>query len=118
MSVAALQYDKFCSEVAVKQRTYTFTSDDGLLVYPVSGTEVIPFWSSKSRLERIALAHEKYQKYEITEYSLGKFFELLSRFEADGIHVGVNWAGARLTGYNVPSSNLRASLNHRLGASA
>ena len=108
-----MQYDKFCTEVVQKRRVFTFTEDGELLVYPVHGNEVVPFWSSQARLEKIALAHPKYAKFELSEYSHTQFEQYLCQLESEGILVGVNWSGARLVGYNVPVNDLRASMSTR-----
>ena len=113
MSVAALNYSKFCSEAPRKGRVYTFTNCGELLVYPVQGKEVVPFWSSRSRLGKIVVALPKYQRYEITEYSWSEFEEWLNQLNDEGILVGVNWSGAKLTGFNVSVPDLRAAIEER-----
>lgn len=118
MSVAALQYDRFCGELVETRRAYTFTNDGELLVFPVRGKEVVPFWSSRSRLERIVKAHAKYEKFQISEYSWEEFLSWLSQLESEGIAVGANWSGPRLTGYDVSVADLRAALKHRQGSAA
>jgi hypothetical protein len=118
MTISAAQYAKFNSEVARTGKAFTFTSEDELLIYPVRGQDVVPFWSSRSRLEKIQSAHPKYQRYQITEYSLSELESWLRQLEEDRIHVGVNWSGARLTGYNVAVPELRAALEHQIRARA
>lgn len=118
MSISAAQYAKFNSEVAETGKAYTFTAKDELLIYPVRGQDVVPFWSSRSRLEKIQSVHPKYQRYEIAEYSLPEFKSWLIQLEEENIHVGVNWSGERLTGYNVAVPELRAALEHQLRAQA
>lgn len=119
MSVAAASYAKFCSEVVATRRAYTFTENGELLIYPVAGAEVVPFWSSRSRLERIVSMLPKYAKYEITELTDREFNDWLGQLDSESILVGANWAGQRLTGYNVRVADLRAAMEYqesRLGA--
>ncbi len=118
MSISAAQYSKFCSEVAQKRCVFTFTEQGGLLIYPVQGQEVLPFWSSRSRLEKIQASHPKYQRYQIAEYSWPEFESRLHQMEGDGIHAGVNWSGQRLTGYNVAAAELRAALEYQMRSQA
>lgn len=118
MSISAAQYSKFCSEVAQKQCVFTFTEQGGLLIYPVQGQEVLPFWSSRSRLEKIQASHPKYQRYQISVYSWPEFESRLRQMEGDGIHAGVNWSGRRLTGYNVAAADLRAALEYQVRSQA
>jgi hypothetical protein len=113
MTTAALQYAKFRTDVAAHARVYTFLADGELLVFPIDGREVVPFWSSRSRLDRIVATHAKYGKYAPTQLSLAEFDEWLVQLDAEGILVGVNWAGPRLTGYNVSVVELRAALAAR-----
>jgi hypothetical protein len=35
---------------------------------------------------------------------------MLDKLERDDVSVGVNWSGARLTGYNVKAADLRAGI--------
>ena len=116
MSVAGLQYDKFCSEVVAKKSVYTFTQRDELLIYPVHDTDVVPFWSSRTRLLSIAERNPKYTKYAVTVFSLEEFEGWLAQLEEQGMLVGINWSGERLTGYNVAVPDLRAAMKAR-GAS-
>lgn len=114
MSISAAQYAKFNYEVAEIRKVFTLTAQGELLIYPVKGQDVVPFWSSRSRLEKIQSTHPKYQGYQITEYSWSEFDSWLRQLEEDGIHVGVNWSGERLTGYNVAVHELRAALEYRI----
>ena len=118
MTVAGLSYAKFCSEAPRRGCVYTFTNEGELLVYPVAGQEVVPFWSSRTRLEKIAVSFPKYQRFDITEYSWTQFEEWLNQLNEDGILVGVNWAGTKLTGYNVKVADLRMALAHNTGTDA
>ena len=79
-------------------------------VYPVDGREVIPFWSSRRRIEAIQKSFPKYQGYEITEMSLADFLQWLPRLTEEGIHIGTNWSGKRLVGYDVSVQDLLAGL--------
>lgn len=114
MSTAGLHYHRFAEQVAQDERVFTFTCEGELLVYPVRGNEVVPFWSSRSQLETIQKRFPKYQKHSISEMSLSEFYEWLAQLEDEGILVGVNWSGERLTGYDVTVADLRELLAHRL----
>jgi len=112
MSIAAPQYDKFREQVVADERAFTFTDRGELLVYPVRAGETVPFWSSRSRLETIQRRLPKYQQWQITEFTLQEFWRRLDQLEREGIQVGVNWSGAKLTGYNVSVQSLKAALRH------
>jgi hypothetical protein len=111
MSIAAAQANKFYEQVARDRRVFTFTENDEFLVFPVDGKEVVPFWSSRSRLEIIQKEHVKYASFLVEEMSLQEFVEkTLPLMEAEGIHIGVNWAGKRLVGYDVEPQALKHNL--------
>lgn len=114
MSIAAAQYAKFNAEVAKKRMAFTFTNEGDLLVYPTKEGEVVPFWSSRSRLSKIQSFHPKYLRYEISEFSLQEFQSWLIQLEEEQIRVGVNWSSERLVGYNALVSDLRAALNYQI----
>jgi len=113
VSIAAAQASKFYEQVVAEGRVFTFTENDEYLVYPIQGKEVVPFWSSKARLERIQKDHPKYQKYQISEVPLEQFLsEELHLFESEKVSVGVNWSGARLTGYDISAEDLRRNIGY------
>jgi hypothetical protein len=112
MSIAAAQYDKFREQVVAEERAFTFTDRGELLVYPVRGGETVPFWSSRSRLETIQQRLPKYQQWQITELAFPEFWRRLDRMEREGIQAGINWSGAKLTGYNVSVQSLKAALRY------
>ena len=114
MSIAAAQHDKFMTQVAQERRVFSFTDEGQLLIYPTARGDVIPFWSSRGRLVAIQKRSAKYQQWAITELSLEEFQTRLAQLERERLLVGVNWSGSELTGYNVPVSQLRASLEHAL----
>lgn len=114
MSIAAAQSDKFKEEVVNKGRAFTFTNNDELLVYPVAAGDTVPFWSSRSRLETIQKRLPKYRQWQITELTFAEFWKRLDQLERERLLIGVNWSGARLTGYNIPVAELRDGLRFYL----
>ena len=114
MSVAAAQYAQFCDQAVEHRKVFTFTNSGEYLVYPVGGNEVVPFWSSRDRLVSIQRTLTKYERHQIDEMELNEFLDWIPTLEGQGILIGVNWSGERLTGYNVSVADLIAALNHRL----
>lgn len=117
MSNAASQYSQFKKQVVQEGQVFTFTSQGEYLVYLVEGREVIPFWSSRRRLETIRKSFPKYQHYEISEMSLADFLQWLPRLEEQGIHIGTNWSGQRLIGYDVSVQDLIFGLQYWMNQS-
>jgi Protein of unknown function (DUF2750) len=115
VSAAATQARKFYEQVAAERRVFTFLADGSFLVFPVSGAEVVPFWSSLSRLRRMRELHPKYRAYEADEIPLAEFLErTLPQLEGERIRVGVNWSGERLTGHDLSVGDLRRNLDYCL----
>ena len=111
MSIAAAQASQFYEQVVKEGRVFTVDDGEGYLVFPVDGTETVPFWSSRSRVVKIQQTHAKYSNWEISEEPLPEFLEkTLPLFEKEGIRIGVNWSGKRLTGYNLSAPDLRRNL--------
>ena len=110
MSTAAIQYDNFKKQVAEKGKVFSFTNDGEYLAYPVRDHEVIPFWSSRRRAEFVQNLHPEYQRYEITEMCLDEFIKWLPQLAEEGIHIGTNWSGERLVGYDVATQELQMGI--------
>ena len=92
---------------------FTFWSDS-YLFFPMRGGDVLPFWSSESRLLKIQKAHPKFSAFEIKQLNLDEFRTLLAKLARDGVRAGVNWSGPRLTGYDVTPGELIVGLTYWL----
>lgn len=76
-----------------------------------SGKRSQPFWSSKSRIERIQKFAPAYAAFEPVEISWQRFRdELLPGLEKDGLLVGVNWSGKNVTGYDLDPAWVREAI--------
>lgn len=113
MSVSSAQACKFYEQTVCEGKVFTFESPGGLLVFPIRDVEVVPFWSSRSRLERIQATMPQYSDYTIQEKSFDEFYnDTLPWLEEQNIHIGVNWSGTRLTGCDLSVSELRTNLDY------
>jgi hypothetical protein len=66
----------------------------------------MPFWSSRARAVR-ATRTEVYQGFEVFEVRWDEFVDRwIDGLTRDGLLVGVNWTGDRLTGYDVAPADL------------
>ena len=75
------------------------------------GERAQPFWSSRSRVQKIIATVPAYDAFEPVEIPLSTFIERwLPGLERDGLCVGVNWSGDRATGYDVDPASVRAAL--------
>jgi uncharacterized protein DUF2750 len=93
----------FYRDVAKHQRLWTVGRSGQLAILPTrSGGKVQPFWSTRSRVERIVRAVPVYSGSEAIEVSWLEFRDAwLSRFRRDRTLIGVNWSGPHASGYEL-----------------
>jgi hypothetical protein len=108
VSNASSQAWAFYREVAAKRIVWTIRDASG---YPVSvtscGHRAQPFWSSRSRVERIIRSVPAYAGFEPREIAWDEFCRKWAPgMTAHGLLVGVNWSGEQATGYNLPPARL------------
>jgi hypothetical protein len=81
------------------------------------GVRTQPFWSSRSRVEKIIATVAAYEGFEPVEITLDAFLEKwLPGLERDGFRVGVNWSGPHATGYDIEPRVIRRALEASLAA--
>lgn len=113
MSIAAAQASAFYEQVAKDRLVFTFTDDADYLVFPIQGKEVVPFWSSRSRMDKVQADHPKYSSYSISEIPLTEFLDsVLAQLRDERISVGVNWSGARLAGFDVLPEDVQRNIGY------
>lgn len=119
MSIAAVQAPTFYEQVIAEDRVFTFLAQGNFLVFPVAVGEVVPFWSSRARLDQVTSQHAKYRAYTADEIRLPEFLaKTLPLLRREKIRIGVNWSGARLTGYDIAVEELERNLHYRLTESS
>lgn len=78
-----------------------------------SGETAMPFWSSRSRAQLITKRVNGYKGFEPVQLGLDAFVgDWLPGLQKDGLLVGLNWSGARATGYDVPPGDVAEALAH------
>lgn len=102
MSQAGSQAWAFYREVAETRVVWTVRDEGGFPAPMTSeGKRAQPFWSSRSRVERIianVAAYSGFEPYEISwEDFCSKWAPGLAK---DGLLVGVNWSGKRAVGFD------------------
>src|ERR1700753_3529652 len=66
------------------------------------GRRALPFWSKASRAKKVVDQVAAYRGFEIVEIDLDDWLgRCLPGLSDDDCLVGVNWAGAKATGYDV-----------------
>ncbi|MBK7582654.1 MAG: DUF2750 domain-containing protein [Myxococcales bacterium] len=113
MTASASQASMFYEQVVREGHVFTFLSDDAFLVFPMPDGETVPFWSSLSRLKTIQRAHPKFRAYAFDDIALDTFLDkVIPQLADEGLRVGVNWSGKRLTGYDIAPAELRENLSY------
>lgn len=114
MSTVAAHATAFYREVSESRRVWT-VRDAGGFPAPMtaSGRRSQPFWSSKERAEAIITSVDAYRAFEVVEIEWAVFRERwVPGLKRDGIDVGVNWSGARATGYDVAPDDVVRNVMH------
>jgi uncharacterized protein DUF2750 len=112
---SAAQADAFYREVLRDGSVWTIR-DGGSFPAPVgdSGKRTVPFWSSRSRAQKITIDVDPYRDMEVVEIDIASWKERwLPGLERDGRLVGLNWSGERATGYDVEPADVLRSLATR-----
>lgn len=104
MSSAASQAWAFYREVAKTRSVWTVRDEGG---YPApenpEGYRAQPFWSSRSRVEKIIRTVPAYAAFTAEEIEWDKFCRTWApSLAAEGLRIGVNWSGKRAVGYDLP----------------
>ena len=102
MTQAGAQAWAFYREVATKRVVWTIRDDGGFPAPKTGdGTRAQPFWSSRSRVERIIKTVPAYAGFEPYEVSWEDFCsKWVPGLSKDKIKVGVNWSGTRALGFD------------------
>lgn len=103
MSLSAAHSAAFRREVPREGRVWSIRDAAG---HPAprdeTGSRAMPFWSKRSRAERIVGAVAAYRGFDIVEIPVRDWLDSwLPGLRGDGLLVGVNWAGTRATGFDL-----------------
>lgn len=112
MSQAGSQAWAFYREVAKTRAVWTIRDSGGFPAAKTSdGSRAQPFWSSRSRAERIIRTVPAYSGFEPFEVTWDEFRSVwIPRLQRDGIKVGVNWSGKRAAGFDMEPADVKASV--------
>lgn len=116
MSQSAAQWSSFIKEIIRQRKVWTIKDEGGIPTSTnIEGETSMPFWSLKTRAEKIienVPDYSRFQPYEI------KFDEFLNRWlkglEKDGLYLGVNWSGKRATGYDMKPKEVLERIQYEL----
>ncbi|EHD2237066.1 DUF2750 domain-containing protein [Vibrio vulnificus] len=116
MSSSASQAAAFYKDVAKLRKVWGVRDSSGILAPMTStGKRSMPFWSTKSRADKIVKNVHSYNGFEVFSIDLDKFmYSWISGISNDGFLIGVNWSGANATGYDVEPSDVLKNIEHQL----
>jgi hypothetical protein len=116
VSISAAQADAFYREVLEHRVVWSIRDNDGFPAPQTPDGRAMPFWSSRSRAERIVNTVPAYQGFDVEPIPLDEWrLRWLPGLQRDGLRAGLNWSGARATGYDLPAEGVERSLQAREG---
>jgi hypothetical protein len=116
MSQSSAQWNAFIEEVIEHKSVWTIKDEGGVPTSTnVDDETSMPFWSLKSRAEKIINNVPAYNGYRPFEIILNDFISRwLTGLEKDGLYVGVNWSGKRATGYDIKPKEVLERIQYEL----
>ncbi|GHH69567.1 DUF2750 domain-containing protein [Promicromonospora soli] len=104
---------RFFTEAIRDGAVWTVRDADGMPApMNASGERAMPFWSLRTRAERVREISPEYHPFEVVSIPLDDFqTKWLPGLSRDGLKVGVNWAGARATGYDLSPEEVETRLD-------
>ncbi len=77
----------------------------------------MPFWSLRSRAEKVITTLDGYASFQPIDLSLDEWrSRWLPGLEKDGLRVGLNWSGMNAVGYDLEPAAVERSLAARANA--
>jgi hypothetical protein len=103
MSLSGAHTAAFRREVPQEGRVWAIRDAQGFPAPPdAGGGRAMPFWSKPTRVKRVVGQVPGYGGFDVVEIPFAEWLDRwLPGLERDGLLVGVNWAGARATGFDV-----------------
>lgn len=120
MSTSAAHADAFFDEVQRLGEVWAVRDKNGFPA-PVNadGVRSMPFWSLASRARKIQSTVPAYRGFEVVSIPLDDWrSRWLPGLERDNLLIGLNWSGARATGYDVLPADALSSLAARESSSS
>ncbi len=115
MSTSAAHADAFYTEALSARTVWAVRDADGFPA-PVNrdGVRAMPFWSKRTRAERIVVGVPAYAGFEVVDIALDTWrTRWLAGLQRDGLLVGLNWSGSGATGYELPPADVLRNLAAR-----
>jgi hypothetical protein len=110
MSLSGAHRAAFHREASQEGRVFSIRDKGG---FPAprdkDGNRALPFWSKSSRAERVVGQVTAFSGFTVVEIGLDEWLgRWLPDLERDRYLVGINWAGGKATGYDLPVPDVDA----------
>jgi hypothetical protein len=108
MSLSGAHKAAFRREAPREGRVYSIRDKAGFPTpRDADGNRALPFWSKSSRAQRVISQVTAYRGFAVVEIDIAEWLDRwLPRLERDGLLIGVNWAGAHATGYDLAAAQV------------
>ena len=114
MSTSAAQADAFYREALESPTVWAIRDSVGFPAPEGSDGRSMPFWSRKSRAERVVASVPAYGGFEIVPIPLPEWrSRWLPGLKRDGVRAGLNWSGSRATGFDLEPEAVESNLATR-----
>ncbi|MFF2486248.1 DUF2750 domain-containing protein [Microbacterium sp. NPDC058062] len=113
MSTSSVHADAFFRELGPDGSVWTIEDDEGVPApRGTDGARAMPFWSRESRARRVIENVPAYADFRTREIPRAEFeSRWLPGLSADGLLIGLNWAGDQATGFDSTVADFTARLN-------
>jgi hypothetical protein len=103
MSLSGAHRAAFRREVPQEGKVFAIRDKSGCPApKDADGNRALPFWSKSSRAHKVVDQVAAYRGFEVLEIGVEDWLERwLPGLHHDGYLVGINWAGAQATGYDM-----------------
>ncbi|MTH55358.1 DUF2750 domain-containing protein [Bacillus mangrovi] len=93
----------FFDEAVQQQKVWTIAIDEGIPIAENSeGDSIMPFWSTKTKAEKIINIVPAYRNYQVQEITLDDFlYDWINELEKNNHLIGTNWCGKALEGHEM-----------------
>jgi hypothetical protein len=120
MSASSVQAHQFYKDVAKNREVWTVRKGDVFAKLTLGdGRITTPFWSTRSRVERVIKSIPVYAGSEPVRIPFDEFIrDWIPPIQQEGGLLGINWSGASLRGFNLDAEFvLRAIQSYEADAS-
>lgn len=115
MGQSASQAAAFYKDVARSGTLWTCRDEQGVPAPLKSdGRRAMPFWSTRSRVEKIIKTVPAYSIFTPLELTWGEFVsDWAPGLKKDKILAGINWSGTNATGYDLETDDVIANVSYQ-----